>query len=87
MVGRDIRFDVLRSLATFLLPALLTSAPVHASTWTVNNTGDPASPSASHCPGTCALRDAIVAAGNGDTIVFAVGASKTITSKKGDGGG
>ena len=46
-----------------------------AATWTVNNTGDPATGTPANCaPGnaaTCTLRDAFVTAVSGDTIVFA----------------
>ncbi len=53
-----------------------------ATSWTVNNTADPAGGTASNCnpanAGTCSLRDAIAAASSGDAIAFAIGSNKTI---------
>ena len=67
-----------------LLAMLLAAAPAGAvgTTYTVDTLADGA-PNSSDCitpvPGSCSLRDAVDAATNGDTIVFAAGLTGTIT--------
>jgi predicted outer membrane repeat protein len=84
VICRGNAFDRLPNAATFLLLVSVLIAPLaHAATWTVNNTGDPASGTAANCtPGnssTCTLRDAIAASAGGDTIAFSVGSNQTVT--------
>ena len=64
-----IRRPLLFSL-TGLCFVLLFSPPVRALDWTVDITADESDPSCA--PGDCSLREAIAAAGDGDTILFAL---------------
>jgi hypothetical protein len=72
---------VLARVASLLLCA--TTSLAQATTWTVNNTGDPATGTAANCAAgnevACTLRDALAAASDNDTIAFAVGSNQTIT--------
>jgi predicted outer membrane repeat protein len=69
-----------RAASLFLFAA---ASIAQATTWTVNNTGDPASGTAANCAGgnanTCTVRDALAASTDGDTIAFAVDSNQTIT--------
>ncbi len=55
---------------TGLLAALVASAPIQGLDWTVDTTAD--ENGASCAPGNCSLREALAAAGDGDTILFAL---------------
>ena len=58
---------------TGLFAALAASAPIQGLDWTVDISAD--QNDGSCAPGDCSLREAIAAAGDGDTILFALGGS------------
>jgi hypothetical protein len=74
----------IRFLFTLLCAAIVSLPSVHATTYTVQNTGDGAA-NAANCPGSgCRLRDALAKVVDGDMIDFSVTTPATITLTNGE---